>query len=77
MPHDYEAQVGQGAITLHSEEHLAASDRGVVMFRRLLRQQIEAVQAGRDPLGVMFDPARATVQVEAGNFILETAGSPR
>jgi hypothetical protein len=58
---------------LHSEEHLAASDRGVVMFRRLLRQQIEAVQAGRDPLGVTFDPARATVTVEAGNFILEPA----
>jgi hypothetical protein len=42
----------------------------VVMFRRLLRQQIEAVQAGRDPLGVIFKPGRATVQVEAGNFIL-------
>ena len=67
-------QVGQGAITLHSEERLAASDRGVVMFRRLLRQQIEAVQAGRDPLGVAFDTACATVQVEAGNFILEPAG---
>jgi len=74
MPHDYEAQVGQGAITLHSEERLAASDRGMVMFRRLLRQQIEAVQAGRDPLGVAFDTACATVQVEAGNFILEPAG---
>ena len=73
MPNDYEAQVGQGAITLHSEEHLAESDRGVVMFRRLLRQQIEAVQAGRDPLGVSFDPTRATVTVEAGNFILEPA----
>ena len=58
---------------VHSEEHLAASDRGVVMFRRLLRQQIEAVQAGRDPLGVIFDPARATITVEAGNFILEPA----
>ncbi len=73
MPNDYEAQVGQGAITMHSEEHLAASDRGVVMFRRLLRQQIEAVRAGRDPLGVIFDPLRATVTVEAGNFILEPA----
>jgi len=61
-------------LTLHSEERLAASDRGVVMFRRLLRQQIEAVQAGRDPLGVAFDTACATVQVEAGNFILEPAG---
>lgn len=71
MPNDYEAQVGQGAITFHSEERLAATDRGVVMFRRLLRQQIEAVRDGRDPLGVIFDPAGAVVHVQAGNFLLE------
>ena len=70
-PSDYEAQVGQGAITCHSEEHLAATDRGVVMFRRRLRAQIEAVQQGRDPLGVTRDPACALRHVEAGNFILE------
>lgn len=70
-PNDYEAQVGQGAITFHSEECLAATDRGVVMFRRLLREQIEAVAAGRSPLGVTRDPARALVHVEAGNFIVE------
>ena len=70
-PGDYEAQVGQGAITCHSEEHLAATDRGVVMFRRRLREQIEAVQQGRDPLGVARDPASALRHVEAGNFILE------
>jgi len=70
-PSDYEAQVGQGAITCHSEEHLAATDRGVVMFRRRLREQIEAVQQGRDPLGVTRDPACALRHVEAGNFILE------
>lgn len=44
------------------------------MFRPLLRQQIEAVQAGGDPLGATFDAACAKVQVEAGNFILEPAG---
>ncbi|HEX4983101.1 MAG TPA: hypothetical protein VFV63_15440 [Ilumatobacteraceae bacterium] len=27
-PGDFEAEVGQGVVTLHSEEHLAASDRG-------------------------------------------------
>jgi hypothetical protein len=37
------------------------------------RQQIEVVQAGRDPLGVSFEPGRALVQVQAGNFILEPA----
>jgi phenylpropionate dioxygenase-like ring-hydroxylating dioxygenase large terminal subunit len=71
MPNDYEAQVGQGAITFHSEERLAATDRGVVMFRRRLREQIDAVRDGRDPVGVTFDPARALVRVEAGNFLLE------
>ena len=75
MPNDYEAQVGQGAITLHSEEHLAATDRGVVMFRRKLREQIEAVRDGRDPIGVVFDEARALVRVEAGNFLLEPAAT--
>ena len=43
FPGDWEAQVGQGPISLHSEEHLAPSDRGVRMARRLLREQIEAV----------------------------------
>ena len=106
-PNDYEAQVGQGAITLHSEvvkkcgfrlrragqhrdsaytrvaaspflhrlseERLAAADRGVVMFRRKLRDQIETVRRGGDPVGVVFDPARALVHVEAGNFLLAPA----
>ena len=36
FPGDWEAQVGQGPITFHSEEHLATSDQGVVMLRRLL-----------------------------------------
>src|SRR5690606_20500354 len=34
-PDDREAQVSQGPITLHSEEHLTTSDVGLVMFRRL------------------------------------------
>jgi hypothetical protein len=29
-PGDYETQVGQGSITLHSEERLSSTDRGVV-----------------------------------------------
>ncbi len=68
FPGDWEAQVGQGPISLHSEEHLAPSDRGVRMARRLLRQQIEAVQAGGDPQGVVFDDADALIEVKAGNF---------
>jgi nitrite reductase/ring-hydroxylating ferredoxin subunit len=71
MPTDYEAQVGQGAISFHSEERLTGTDRGVVMFRRLVRAGIEAVRQGRDPVGTAFDPAAALVRVEAGNYLLE------
>ena len=56
MPSDYEAQTGQGAVTLHSEEHLTSSERGIVMLRRSLRVQIGRVMAGEDPVGVIFDP---------------------
>ena len=68
LPGDWEAQVGQGPISLHSEEHLASRDKGVVMLRRLLRQQIKIVQEGGDPAGVVFDPNQAEVKVAAGNF---------
>ena len=67
-PGDFEAQMGQGAISLHSEEHLATSDRGIVMMRRMLRQQIKVVAEGGDPMGVAFDADRAEVRVPSGNF---------
>jgi hypothetical protein len=68
FPGDYEAQAGQGRISLHSEEHLATSDRGIVMQRRTLERQIEIVAKGGDPMGVSFDPANAVVNVRSGNF---------
>jgi phenylpropionate dioxygenase-like ring-hydroxylating dioxygenase large terminal subunit len=70
-PGDYEAQVGQGAITIHSEEHFGQSDRGVLMVRRMLRDQLDALAAGRDPVGVSFDPNAAPIAFEAGNYIRE------
>ena len=52
-PGDWEAQVGQGSITFHSEEHLASSDRGIAMLRRFFRRQIEVVAAARNPAGAL------------------------
>jgi phenylpropionate dioxygenase-like ring-hydroxylating dioxygenase large terminal subunit len=69
FPGDYEAQVGQGAITLHSEEHLVTSDRGVSMLRRLLTRQVERVAAGEDPIGVTRGAESCLVELEAGNFL--------
>jgi nitrite reductase/ring-hydroxylating ferredoxin subunit len=68
-PGDYEAMVSQGAVAKHSEEHLATSDRGIVMLRRLLQKQLEVVQAGGDPAGVAFDPDAPPVKFSAGNWI--------
>jgi phenylpropionate dioxygenase-like ring-hydroxylating dioxygenase large terminal subunit len=68
IPGDYEAQAGQGPISLHSEEHLVTSDRGIMMQRKILQQQIEVVANGGDPLGVTFDAERALVRIRSGNF---------
>jgi len=70
-PDDYEAQVGQGPITLHSEEHLGTTDQGVVMLRRLLLQQADAVAEGKDPAALSFDEAAAAVATHAGNFLID------
>jgi nitrite reductase/ring-hydroxylating ferredoxin subunit len=69
FPGDYEAMVSQGAIAKHSEEHLASTDRGVVMLRRFLQKQLEVVQQGGDPAGVSFDPDAPPVPFTAGNFL--------
>ena len=71
FPGDYEAQVGQGAIASHADEHLASSDRGIVMLRRLLRRQVDLVRDGKDPAGVGFDPEAAPVRFEAGNYLVD------
>lgn len=67
-PGDYEAQIGQGPITLHSEEHLATSDQGIGLLRRMLEKQIKAVEDGGDPIGVAFDENEALIHVPSGNF---------
>lgn len=68
-PDDKEAQVSQRPIAVHALERLATSDRGVVMFRRLLRRAIEDVRAGRDPQNVFRDPQEARIEVVSGNTV--------
>jgi 5,5'-dehydrodivanillate O-demethylase len=51
----------QGPITDRTVEHLAASDRGVVLLRKLVKEQIEIVRNGGDPLGVIRDPEKNRV----------------
>jgi 5,5'-dehydrodivanillate O-demethylase oxygenase subunit len=53
----------QGAIFDRSEEHLGASDRGIILYRQMLRRQIEIVQRGGEPMALVRDPA--------GNALIE------
>jgi hypothetical protein len=48
-PGDYDAVVTQGKIANRKAEHLGTTDRGVVLFRRMLAQAIRDVQEGKKP----------------------------
>jgi 5,5'-dehydrodivanillate O-demethylase oxygenase subunit len=52
---DRVAQESQGVIADRTKEHLATSDQGILMMRKMVRDAIEAVQQGKDPLGVIRD----------------------
>lgn len=54
---DLVAWTSPGAQVDRTQEHLGESDRGIIMFRKKLFDQAEAVRRGGDPLGVIRDPA--------------------
>jgi 5,5'-dehydrodivanillate O-demethylase len=58
---DHMAWETQGAIADRGNEHLGEGDRGVIMYRKLLREQIVAVEEGKDPVGTNQDPAQDEV----------------
>jgi len=55
---DIVAWVSQGPITDRTRETLGASDRGVAALRRQLFKDLAAVAEGKDPKGIIRDPAR-------------------
>ncbi|HKT19199.1 MAG TPA: Rieske 2Fe-2S domain-containing protein [Stellaceae bacterium] len=50
---DRVAQESQGVITDRSLETLGTTDRGILLFRRMLHDGLKAIAEGRDPIGVM------------------------
>src|SRR5579871_1476622 len=53
---DMLAWVGQGPISDRTTEHLVTSDKGVQLYRRVLRENMDRVARGEDPMGVVRDP---------------------
>jgi 5,5'-dehydrodivanillate O-demethylase len=69
---DRVAQETQGAIADRTTEHLASSDAGILMLRKMIRDAIDMVARGNDPIGVFrsasenqpitFDSSRDAVE---------------
>jgi 5,5'-dehydrodivanillate O-demethylase len=47
----------QGARADRTQERLGESDRGILIFRDMMRRQMDIVEAGGEPLNVIRDPA--------------------
>lgn len=56
LPQDELAWVAQGAITDRTTEHLVTSDKGILLYRKLLLENIQKVERGEDPMAVIRDP---------------------
>jgi hypothetical protein len=68
-PGDAEAVEGMGPITIHDNENLAPSDKGVALLRRRLRQQIRHVASGGRPMFVT-DYKNAPIPTYGGDSVL-------
>jgi len=48
----------QGPLMDRTQEHLGVEDEGIIELRKLLREQIERVQQGFEPMGIVRDPQK-------------------
>lgn len=67
LAQDVMAWETQGRVLDRSREQLGAADRGLVMFRRLLKEQIAAVAAGKAPLGVRPSELESIIELDVIN----------
>lgn len=75
---DIVAWVGQGKIADRTKETLGLSDQGIVMLRRRLLADLDAIAQGKDPSGLIRDPAlnkQVQLPILEREFLME--GMPR
>ena len=71
---DATIQDSMGPIADREGEHLTPSDGGVVIVRKMLRDAMAAVKEGRDPKGVLRDPAQnRDIEIPAFEDVLTRA----
>ncbi|MCH7607219.1 MAG: aromatic ring-hydroxylating dioxygenase subunit alpha [Chloroflexi bacterium] len=57
---DYMAWITQGPVARRDREKLGESDKGIIFFRKMLRDQMAIVADGGDPMNTFRDPATNT-----------------
>jgi 5,5'-dehydrodivanillate O-demethylase oxygenase subunit len=50
--------LGQGPIADRTVERLGTTDKGIILYRKLLNEQIDKVERGEDPMAVVRDPVK-------------------
>ena len=48
---------GRGAIVDRTKENLGTGSKGIVLFRELLEENMQRVERGEEPMGIVRDPA--------------------
>ncbi len=52
---DMMAWISQGTIADRTQENLGATDKGVALYRKVLKREIKRMEEGSDPMGVVRD----------------------
>lgn len=61
---DMMVTISQGPVTDHARENLGESDRGIALYRKTLLEQLDRVERGEDPLGVVRDAVQNTPYIQ-------------
>ncbi len=73
IPQDHMAWETQGPVADRTKERLATSDKGIVMLREMLKENIERVQAGLDPIhGFSRDPNQPIIDTNIDSGLEQT-----
>ena len=75
FPADFDAQSSQRTIAVHALEHLASTDRGVIMLRKIVRDGIRAVASGQDPFGTQW-PAGRVIPTFTQDLVVKVPPAP-
>jgi 5,5'-dehydrodivanillate O-demethylase oxygenase subunit len=64
LKQDMVAWVAQGPISNRPNEHLSAGDTGIILYHKLLNENMDRVARGEDPMGTIRDAAANEPMIE-------------